>query len=81
VGDAGEQTNGADHGRGRGCVRSPLRVRGEAGGEGDGGVGRGRGRGAGAPNSHASSAIGKKKYITRGIIENLRFRHLGAVYL
>jgi hypothetical protein len=59
VGDAGEQTNGAGHGRGR--VRSPLRVRGEARGEGDGGVGRGRGRGAGVPNSHASSAIGKKK--------------------
>jgi hypothetical protein len=31
-------------------------------------------------NSHASSAIGKKKIVTRGIVVNLRFRHL-AIYL
>ena len=67
---ASEQTTGAGRGQG------------EAEGEREGGAGRGRGRGAGAPNtnSHASSAIGKKKLVTRGTIVNLRFRHL-AIYL
>ena len=67
---AGEQTIGAGHGRGGG--------QGEVEGEREGGAGRG----AGAPNTngHASSAIGKKKLVTRGTIVNLRFRHL-AIYL
>ena len=63
--DAGERTTGAGHGRGRSTGRGE--------GERGGGAGRGRGRGASAPitnSSNASSTIGNKKFVTRGIIVN-----------